>query len=109
MVASLNTGGTNESVDNDGAFDPVTDAFVYFQPPENIKLGYPCIIYSRDGGETEFADDRPYTHTTRYSVTVIDKNPDSELPGKVAMLPMCTHDRHYTKGNLNHDVFTLYY
>jgi len=82
---------------------------VYFQPPENVKLAYPCIIYKRDSITTRYADDTPYTPRTRYSVMVIDKNPDSPLPDKIAALPMCTFNRHYTAENLNHDVFTLYY
>ena len=45
----------------------------------------------------------------RYQVTVIYKNPDSDLPHRLAMLPMCTHDRHFTADNLNHDIFNLYY
>ena len=45
----------------------------------------------------------------RYQVTAIYKNPDSDLPHRLAMLPMCTHDRHFTADNLNHDIFNLYY
>lgn len=108
-MASLNTGGMDDAIEVDGAFDPVTDANVYFQPPESQKLRYPCIKYSRNSGKTKFANDKPYTHRISYTVTVIDANPDSKLPGKVAMLPMCTFDRHYTANNFNHDVFTLYY
>ena len=44
-----------------------------------------------------------------YQVTVIYRNPDSEIPSKIALLPMCSHERHYTKENLNHDVFNLYF
>lgn len=82
---------------------------VYFQPPTNTALLYPCIIYSRDYAETKFADDNPYSYTKRYSVTVIDKNPDSEIPEKVAALRMCTFNRHYKADNLNHDVYTIYF
>lgn len=82
---------------------------VYFQPPESFKLSYPCIIYSRNAGKTKFANDNPYSYQRGYKVTVIDKNPDSEIPVKVATLPMCIFDRHYTADNLNHDVYNLYY
>ena len=34
---------------------------VYFQPPESIKLSYPCIVYKRSTGDTQFANDIPYT------------------------------------------------
>lgn len=82
---------------------------VYFQPPESIKLLYPCIIYKRSTGDTQFANDAPYTFRVRYQITYIDKNPDSEVIEKLAKLPMCTYDRHFTSDNLNHDIFNIYY
>lgn len=82
---------------------------VYFQPPENIQLQYPCIIYKRDYAVTEFADDNPYTHTKRYMVTVIDRDPDSIIPDKVAALPMSIFNRFYTADNLNHDVYNVFF
>ena len=57
---------------------------VYFQPPTNIQLKYPCIIYKRDFADTKFADDIPYNHKLRYAITVIDRDPDSDIPSKVA-------------------------
>jgi hypothetical protein len=82
---------------------------VYFQPPTNIQLIYPCIIYKRDFADTKFADNQPYAHKRRYMVTVIDQNPDSEIPGKVATLPMSLFNRFYTVDNLNHDVYSIYF
>lgn len=82
---------------------------VYFQPPENVQLQYPCIIYNRNSGDTQFGDNKPYTFHKRYQIMVIDRNPDSEMLEKVAMLPMCVMDRHYTENNLNHDTFNLYF
>lgn len=84
-------------------------AHVYFQPPENVKMQYPCIVYHRDFAETEFADNAPYSHILRYMVTVIDRDPDSEIPGKVAGVPMCTFNRFFTADGLNHDVYTLFF
>lgn len=82
---------------------------VYFQPPETIKIKYPCIIYERSSNNVKFADDNPYTTRRRYTLTVIDKDPDSELPDKIGMLPLCTSDRMFTSDNLNHYVFNIYY
>lgn len=82
---------------------------VYFQPPASVKMKYPCIVYSRSSGDTTFADNVPYRFMHRYNVIVIDRNPDSEIPDKVAMLPYCVMDRHYVADNLNHDSFQLYY
>ena len=82
---------------------------VYFQPPSNIQLTYPCILYVRDGSDTKFADNSKYQHTKRYQVTVIDRNPDSILPDKVEELPLCSFDRFFAADNLNHYVFNLYF
>ena len=82
---------------------------VYFQPPTNIVLKYPCVVYKRDLSETKFADNLPYSNMTRYQVTVIDENPDSAIPTKVAALPLCLFVRFYTADNLNHDVFNIFF
>ena len=82
---------------------------VYFQPPTNVALKYPCIIYHRDFADTRFADDNPYKHMLRYAITVIDRDPDSEIPSKVAAMPMSLFNRFYTADNLNHDVYNVYF
>ena len=82
---------------------------VYFQPPTNVHLQYPCIVYHRDFADTKFADDEPYNHTKRYQITVIDQDPDSEIPDKVAELPMSLFNRFFTADDLNHDVFNVYF
>lgn len=82
---------------------------VYFQPPATVKMQYPCIVYHRDNADTKFADNGPYRLTKKYQVTVIDRNPDSLIPDRVATLPLCTYNRWFSADNLNHDVFTLYY
>lgn len=84
-------------------------ANVYFQPPPNIKMVYPAIVYKRDQAETLFADNNPYRFYKRYQVTVIDGNPDSEIPEKVAGLPLCAFERHFTADNLNHDVYNIFF
>lgn len=82
---------------------------VYFQPPESVKMKYPAIVYSRDGIDSKHANNGVYLSQTRYSVTVIDKDPDSPIVGKVASLPMSKFNRHYEKDNLNHDVYTIFF
>ena len=82
---------------------------VYFQPPASLVMAYPCIVYQRDNAITDFANNIPYRYKKRYQVTVIDKNPDSDIPDRVAGLPMCTFYRFFVADNLNHDVFVLYF
>jgi hypothetical protein len=82
---------------------------VYFQPPPTIIMEYPCIVYQRDYVQINYADDYPYKHRKRYLITIIDRNPDSDIPDKVAQLQMCVFDRFYTADNLNHDVYKLFF
>jgi len=82
---------------------------VYFQPKTNVKIEYPCIVYERDYRSTQFAGNLPYRSTKRYQVTIIDQDPDSEIPDKVAALPMSAFQRHFAADNLNHDIYSLYY
>lgn len=82
---------------------------VYFQPPTNVQLKYPCIIYRRDFADSKFADDSVYNHKLRYAITVIDQDPDSEIPNKVALMPMSLFNRFYTVDSLNHDVYNVYF
>lgn len=81
----------------------------YFQPPPNVQMEYPCIIYSRDNVDISHADNLPYRHEKRYQITVVDPDPDSEIPDKVAMLPSCSFSRAFAADNLNHDVYTIYF
>lgn len=81
---------------------------VYFQPPENLLLKYPAIIYSRSDIRNRPADDMVYSQFTFYDLSVIDKNPDSLLVYAVASLPRCKFGRHYKSDNLNHDTFTIF-
>lgn len=82
---------------------------VYFQPPENVQMKYPCIVYQRDDANTTFADNKPYRFMNRYQVTVIAKDPVSGIVDEVAHLPLCTKQRFFVADNLNHDVFMLYF
>ncbi len=82
---------------------------VYFQPPSNVEMVYPCIIYQRSGADTKFAGDLPYLFTNKYTLTVVDESPDSTLVDAVAALPMCTKSSFFVAENLNHDVFDIYF
>jgi len=82
---------------------------VYFQPPSSTLMQYPCIVYQRSKINTRHANNGPYHHEKKYQVTVIDRNPDSEIVDAVMNLPKCLFDRHFTSENLNHDVFNIYF
>lgn len=82
---------------------------VYYQPPASVHMNYPAIVYSRNTIDNTHANNTVYLQSQSYEITVIDKNPDSEIVSKVSKLPQCRFNRHFTSDNLNHDVFTLYY
>ena len=89
--------------------DILGNSHCYFQPPESIKLKFPCIIYEREGYSVRHADNSPYMSSKRYSIKLIYKDPDSALPDKIQDLPMCSFDRRFVSDNLYHDVFTIYW
>ena len=82
---------------------------VYFQPPSTVKMQYDAIRYVRKSIDNTFADDSVYKQDQVYELTVMYRDPDSDLPMRISRLPKCSFDRHYAVDNLNHDVFTLYY
>lgn len=82
---------------------------VYYQPPESVKLSYPCIAYERSGILMDAADNRAYQKYKRYTITYMDEDPDSDIPDRLQELEYCKFDRHFTADGLNHDVFTLYF
>lgn len=82
---------------------------VYFQPPESLKLQYPCIVYSRSDIDQKYADNRTYMSRVRYSLTLITRTPDSDFVKSILELPYCSYDRYYAADSLSHDSFTLFY
>lgn len=82
---------------------------VYFQPPPNVQMQYPAIVYELSDMVSVFASNRPYRTTNQYEITVIDKNPDSLLPAKIKALPMSRFVRAFKTSGLNHTIFDLYF
>jgi hypothetical protein len=85
------------------------DNKVYFQPDENIKMVYPCIVYQRDLMTTQFASNIPWRRTLRYQVTLIDRDPNSPYLEGIAELPLSAFNRHFVVDNLNQDNFIIYF
>ena len=84
--------------------------YVYFQPPESIKLHYPCIIYNKENWSIRYANNFPYKMHPNYEITIIDRDPDADWDKK--MLRTFTYvsvERFFAVDNLYHWVFRLYY
>lgn len=82
---------------------------VYFQPPQNVGMAYPCIVYQRSYSYISHADNLKYWRMRRYSVTVIDRNPDSSIIDAVEDLPYTQMDRQFVVDGLYHTVFQTYF
>ena len=81
---------------------------VYYQPPESLKIEYPAIVYSRTGISTNKADDKVYSKSNIYKVTLIDKNPESIYVNDILDLPFCSMKSAYQSENLHHYQFEIY-
>lgn len=86
-----------------------SDPHVYHNPPPNLVMKYPCIVYKLSGLPNEHADNLLYFEHRDYQLTVIDRDPDSQLREKVVGLKWCRFNRSYISDNLYHFVFTLNY
>lgn len=82
---------------------------VYFQPPATMNMTFPCIRYTLERLDGVNADSETYLTQKAYNVVYISRDPDSVVPEKLRMLPMCRFIRYYAVDNLHHWVFTIYY
>lgn len=83
---------------------------VKYQPPESVKLTYPCVLYSKSSIYSNHANNSIYRAMDRYEIVVIGLDPDNDIADRILHhFPMCSFDRRYVKDNLYHDVLTLYY
>ena len=83
---------------------------VYFQPPNKIKIRYPAIVYHLDRVDTDKADNLTYAMHDRYMVTVMTKDPDSDLHKRIlGAFQTASYDRSARNDNIYHHYLTLYY
>lgn len=81
---------------------------VYYNPPETLKMSYPCIRYNLNGIRKGSADDGAYKKNRNYTIVLIHKDADNEVVDDILDLPMCSLDRTYVADNLHHFIFTKY-
>lgn len=82
---------------------------VYTQPPESLKLEYPCVILRATGGNTMYASNMPYHFEHRYEATYIRRKRDPDMVQTIAMsFAKCQLDRSYSADNLYHTIFVIY-
>lgn len=82
---------------------------LYFEPPASKRMEYPCIRYTRERIDTNYANNKVYLGKQRYNVMLIYYDVDSDLIDKVLRNDedlVFSHERHYVADGLHHDIFT---
>lgn len=83
---------------------------VYFNPPEDLILKRPCIVYNRSNPDIKYADNKIYFYTTAYDVTYITDDPeDSVVDKELIKIPYCRPGRPFPSGNAYNYPYTIYY
>lgn len=80
---------------------------VYYQPPETVKMSYPCFVYNLDDNDSMYANNVPYLNRDVYNVTYITRSPEPVLAESMRTMPKTKFIRHFTSDNLHHFVFTI--
>lgn len=81
----------------------------YYSPPASIEMSYPCVVYDLSDPKTKYADNISYLTFLRWTVTVIDEDPDSKIASRFFDIPKCTLNSKFESDDLNHFVFSLYF
>lgn len=81
---------------------------VYFQPPSNYRMSYPCIVYSKEPFDINHANNEAYSVFTKYKVTLIDSDPDTTIPEALARLERSRPSMNFVSDQLNHYVFIIF-
>ena len=81
---------------------------VYFQPPSNLSMKFPCIVYSLSNINVRFANNDPYRTYDEYSVTYITRDPDDPVIHDLALMRMCHMTNTGTNDNLHHYYYQVY-
>lgn len=83
---------------------------VYYQPPSNVRMKFPCIRFKLEQIDVKYASNSVYMFKNKYQFTYISNVVSDDLIQTfVSSLPHCTFDRPYVSDNLYHYVFEIYY
>lgn len=83
---------------------------VYFQPPENLKLNFPCIIYGLNKIQLHKANNKPYKVDKCYNLTYIHHDADNQLTEDIlGLFDYISHNNTSKTNNMYHDNYTIFY
>lgn len=80
---------------------------VYFNPPSNLKIQYPCVAYSINDILNKNADDEVYKQNIKYDCTLITKNVNDPLLKDLSKINTFRYSRHYVVDGLHHYAFLI--
>lgn len=85
----------------------VQDAYIQ-APTEGME--FPCIMIERGlPSSVKRADNRIHFLKKGYTLTVMDRAPDSPIPDLVEGLQYATFDRYFKTNGLHHFVFQMFF
>lgn len=80
---------------------------VYYQPPTNLTMKYPCIRYKIISVDKLFADNIVYEKHMKYEIIVLSKEPDHPSIDKILELPHTSFMDTYTSDGINHTILSI--
>lgn len=98
---------TNRLTLHNTLLDILGSSSVYYNPPESIKMTFPCIVYQLDSLVPVRADNVNYLGYTIYKITVISKQVDHPAVKKILKLPMTRFSTAFTANGFYHYVIIL--
>lgn len=81
---------------------------VYYQPPSGEKMDYPAIVYTIIDISNTHANNAIYKQDVGYSITVLDKSPNSIIVQNVSKLATIKFNRAFKSSGIYHTLFTIY-
>jgi hypothetical protein len=81
---------------------------VYFQPPPNVELVYPCFVYKYGSPIVNHADNLPYRIEVQFEVTLITDDPDTPLVTTLLQRAKTSLKNSFNSSGLIHFVFTIF-
>lgn len=83
---------------------------VYYQPPSGYQMDYPCIVYRRSDIFTDYADNRNYMGKVEYTLTIMSKDADYDVPFRILEdIPMTIYENDLTYDNIYHTIIRVYH
>lgn len=80
---------------------------LYYQPPETLKMTYPCVRMKCDRFSNIHGDNSKYLKKVTYLFTYITRQVDDPVIHKFADYPGMTYVNNYTSDGLYHWTFSF--